>query len=637
MTLISAGFSSCFAGCLCNSLGETIPMKFNAKTIVIGVLGVSAFLLGILGFLKANPGYSVATAMLASLQLFALNSGTVDSPVPWTLEIARWAAVIFSGSAAFGLLRNVSRDFVVRSGLILGRLPFWQLKEPQLCVVVGLGRKGISLMDDLKSAKAGRYRLLGVEISPDQVAIAREKGFDVLQADGTAEETLKLLPWRQIRWIVFLMGRDEFNLAGALSAIRLRRDGKAGIALHIPSLELRNLIYRQNALSSGSVRMFNFHERLARQVLLRYPVEALEIIPSQPGNPLLGLQGVAVAQEQVPCVFLRPSPEFTPALIYLLARGAHFPMTARRQWKRIRVVIADVDAERTREQLCRLYPALARTGESALIDLETLVPVAGESAPQAIACRIRALPQETPVTVFLDIHDPKKSLVEALALLDAMRVDGSKEQPSGIKEYPGFRCLFDFSEEASIREFIQINPHLQRHLLPVPSISDCCGASALFDHEDRMDAIARRIHEFWSERSRKTNPAEPVIAWSDLSHEMQESNRAVADHFGVLLRHLGKSQRDVGFPDWIQPAELEILAECEHRRWSAQKLMDGWVADPSLGEDKIKEEKRHGCIDRPYDTLSVKMKNNDRNNVLLIHEIFRLPANSDADTSSRRE
>jgi len=623
---LAARFWNYPACCTQDGLGarcELLPgqqMKLNRNQLLLALLAPVAFTLGTWGFLQAEEKYTLGTAMLAAVQLFTLNSGLVDGPIPWPLECGRWLALLFSGSALLSLFRRLAGDFFLRTSLFLQRTPVGLFYRRRLCVVVGLGRKGMSLLDDLRAPGRERYRVLAIDVNAERVAMARSRGVDGLVMDGTVEENLRLLPWGRMQWLVLLMGGNEPNLTAALSALRVRGGEAAGIAVQVPSLSLRNLIHRQNALKVRGVHLFNYHERLARQTLLKYPMEALRL-QSPRGielgwhEPFLGVQGVDTAQEQVPHVFLRPSGEFTQALVCLLARSAHYPLTARRRWTRIRVVVVDAESEQERATLQRLHPALRRSGEGALLDLETLVPAPGESPAQAIAGRVRALPAGTPATVFLDIHHPAKALIEALTLLDELGITGTTAA-GAAPVAADLRCIFDFAEEPGIQDFIRAHASFGHHLLPLPSLTDCCGAATLFDAEERLDGLARSVHAQYDPQGK--NP------WDQLTHELQESNRAAADHIGLVLRHLGKSRPELLDPnlDWGS-LDLDALAECEHRRWAAQKLMDGWVPDPSLGEDQDKKRKRHGCLDRIYESLSEAMKERDRANVRHIPVLLR--------------
>ena len=590
-------------------------MSSYRKRVLLGVAFVGTLLLGTKGFLTANPGYTFGTAFLAAFQLFALNSGVVEGPVPWTLEWARWIAFALSGAAALGIARELAADSIVRGRLFFERaLPSW-VPLRRRCVIVGLGRKGIGLITDLKAYPASELRVLAIDNDPERVAIARGMGVDTLVADGTSEEMLRLLPWQRISWMTLLMRGDEPNVTAALEGVRQRGDADTQLAVHVPTLQLRNLLARQNALKVRGVRLFNYYERLARRTLLAYPVE-IGAIPREAHAPdlLLGLQAGAPALEQVPHVFIRPSRDFTPALVAALARGAHFPSTAQSPWTRIRVILVGEDAGAQRESIRALHPALRREGEFALIEFDTLIPAPGQAAAEAIAERIVALPIGTPSTVFLDVHEPGVALLEALAVLDKLGVTASKAR----EEFAGtVRCVFDYAEDASIVAFLAAHPALERYMYPLPSLADCCGGRVLFNAEDQLDALARHIHAHYDRTGKDP--------WDTLSLEMQDSNRAAADHVAIVLRWLRERGRDVTAPNFTwDSAELDTLAECEHRRWAAQKLMAGWEPDPTLGEEQDKARKRHGCLDRRYDELSEAMKERDRDNVRAIPELLEL-------------
>ena len=599
-------------------------MKRPPLSVCLTLLAGFAFVSGTLGFLEANPGYSFRTAMLAAVQLFAFNSGVIEGPVPWKLEFARWAAVVSSGVFIGSVLRSL-RGGIQRMSLRIQRSTLGGLWNRPLHVVVGLGQKGLHLAEDLHR---NGIAVFAVDRDETRVELARGKGIPAIVADGTLSETHRLLPWHRVERMVLLMGGDEANLMGTLvarqvSASRRVRGPSIGprFHVHLPTLALRNLLYRQDAFPGDEVRLFNYHERLARRILLRYPVEALSC-DSDPTlhtgfvDPELGLQGVSIAEEQAPQIYLRPSPDFTAPLISLLAREAHFPVNAGRRWRRTRVFVVDAEAGRHCIALQEMYPALKRVGDQALIDLEPLIPAVGESPAQLVGRRVRGIAPGTPITVILDVHDPGKALAEALTLLDEAQVPspGADSVSRGKHAMPALRCLFDFADEPAIRGLVESNPCFRHYIRPVPSFSECCGCGNLYD--DSMDRLARIVHENYDRKGEQP--------WAGLSLELQESNRAAAAHIGLVLRALGRSRGEVladGF-DW-SPVGLESLAEAEHRRWSAQKLMDGWCPEPSLGEGQDRGRKLHGCLDRPYDRLSEGMKERDRDNVRQIPALLR--------------
>lgn len=589
-------------------------MTSSRKLLAFGLIGLLTFAIGTVGIQEAKPEYSIWSAMFAAIQLFRLESVPIDGPVPWALELARWVAMVLALTALLTVAARVAADTLVQVRLIIEQLVPGRFGFRERCVVVGLGRKGLSLVEDIQSRKHRRYRILGIDQDPDRIESARRLGIDVLLADATELGTLQRLTWRRTAWVVLLMGNDDANLTTALSIAQLRRNEETKVAVHVGDLKLRGLLDRQDVLKTRGFRLFNYYERAARRALLAYPVEALDLrdTPNHT-NLLLGRQKVSIARAQVPHVYVRSSGHFVTALVASLARSGHIPHLPPRPWTRIKVTLVGSESEAQRARVEELYPVLRRAGSQALIDLDVIQPMQGASATQVLAAAILAQPTGTPTTVFLDVNDSRMALIEALALLDGIGIAVSDEP---MRPGIDLRCIFDFADVPAVADFIKAHPGLRRHLFPLPSLVECCGDRALFEADDRIDDLARVIHAHYDRAE--------AMPWDSLTLELQDSNRAAADHVGVVLRALGDVNRDPTTPDFQWEAdEIEALAECEHRRWSAQKLMAGWQPDHSLGESQNAQSRRHGCLDRSYRQLSEAMKERDRDNVRLIPVLLR--------------
>src|SRR4028118_475518 len=88
----------------------------------LGALTAVAVVLGTIGFERLPQGgsWSLADSLYRSLQLFVLESGSVNPPVPWQLEIARMLAPALTVAAAVLALLAPVRDPLRRAPL---RLP----------------------------------------------------------------------------------------------------------------------------------------------------------------------------------------------------------------------------------------------------------------------------------------------------------------------------------------------------------------------------------------------------------------------------------------------------------------------------------------------------------------------------------
>ena len=134
------------------------------------------------------------------------------------------------------------------------------------------------------------------------------------------------------------------------------------------------------------------------------------------------------------------------------------------------------------------------------------------------------------------------------------------------------------------------------------------GCSADIVLRGRLDDIARSIHESYLQgqlkagRMQGETPA--LVPWEDLPDGLRQANRAQADHIAIKRRTLEVSKSE---------ATVESLAEAEHRRWTAEKIVAGWRHAPTRDDGK----RLHPSI-RPYSELSVAEKNKDRDTVVAV-------------------
>jgi hypothetical protein len=72
--------------------------------------------------------------------------------------------------------------------------------------------------------------------------------------------------------------------------------------------------------------------------------------------------------------------------------------------------------------------------------------------------------------------------------------------------------------------------------------------------------------------------------WEQLSHDLRESNRQVADHLSVKLRAIGcersRQLKDSVVVTEFSDGEIKSLAKMEHRRWCADRYLAGWTYGP---------------------------------------------------------
>lgn len=108
--------------------------------------------------------------------------------------------------------------------------------------------------------------------------------------------------------------------------------------------------------------------------------------------------------------------------------------------------------------------------------------------------------------------------------------------------------------------------------------------------EDRIEVLARAIHAGYRRHQREdgatpgTNAAD--VPWDQLAEAYRESNRNHATDITRKLAAVGCVAELMESSSGAQslfaflPAEVELLAEMEHERWSRERVGQGWTPGP---------------------------------------------------------
>ena len=116
-----------------------------------------------------------------------------------------------------------------------------------------------------------------------------------------------------------------------------------------------------------------------------------------------------------------------------------------------------------------------------------------------------------------------------------------------------------------------------------------------------IERLAPLIHENYCHRTRKKalkNNAElALLRWEELSKSIQQSTRSQAAFAVENLREEGYEVRPLASGESCTPPtfaveEVERMAEREHGRFNAERIMDGWHYQPG-DKDTVKKT-------RPY-------------------------------------
>jgi hypothetical protein len=96
--------------------------------------------------------------------------------------------------------------------------------------------------------------------------------------------------------------------------------------------------------------------------------------------------------------------------------------------------------------------------------------------------------------------------------------------------------------------------------------------------------MARALHEAYRYSDSDQQTVQSMKKWDELQPELKNSNFQAVDHILQKLNELGYRINVVSGGNIndikesrFTPEEVEVIAEMEHARWLAERLLKGWV------------------------------------------------------------
>lgn len=219
------------------------------------VLGLVALVVGAFGFHQVSSETSFTTCLYQAAQLFALNSGAIQGPVPWMLEAARWLAPIATFGAIMIAIQNLFQSFftTIKVNFFRGHT-----------IICGAGERGFSIATRMHR-KGDKVVVIDAKKDNPNLSHLSFMGIPFFVGDGLDEAVLARAGKIHAERIIGISGSDETNLkiAGNLAG---RFRGEILIAVEKP--ELRTLFRDQIGFGRDkkSVRVLGFHFRAAKKL-----------------------------------------------------------------------------------------------------------------------------------------------------------------------------------------------------------------------------------------------------------------------------------------------------------------------------------------------------------------------------------
>jgi hypothetical protein len=552
-------------------------MNANSWPLLLTLTTLVALAAGTLGFHLLDPGpgwQGWTTAFYKAVQLFSLNSGVVEGkPTPALIEISRWLALGSLVGAIWATVRALLGN--LRSSLQL------TVMNGHL-IVCGAGKRGAFIA---KAEKKRGTRVVVIESDENNAAVGelRKEGVLIVSGNALDATVLQRAGIGRAGRLVAMTGSDEKNLR---LCTEVHNDLKSKCTPGSDEKNLRLCTEVHNDLNSECTPGSDEKKLRLRMVA--------------------GIESWALRsyyRDRLPSIISLESYLSRAARHLMCDLGKLAAADAKMRARGVRILI-----EGSGEALQEMVRA-AGTLLQVSADKQPVIHVASalDADKDSFTKRFPA------VDLAVEIHWHEEG--------------GNEVFPEGESE-PDF-AVFAYSED--LQSFEAADQFSTRHdLAPdrifacfhgeelLPQKTDQVGGKPPFEGldllshglvtknplESPLEEAAQKCHEEYCRREREAGNLNPK-AWKDLPEGLKESNRLAAMH-NEIKKRAWESRGEVS-----EKAMLDHLAQCEHRRWMAEKVMDGY----RFGERKDDIKRTHNLL-KPFEKLEESVQTID-------YDIFR--------------
>ncbi|MEO6013138.1 MAG: RyR domain-containing protein [Devosia sp.] len=556
----------------------------NPLPLIIAVLAIAAVTLVVAGRLVDAGQYKGWQDPLYSVLLaFTVDGTFLGAQNPITLLGAFAAALVFY-LALLGSLWVVFRR----------RLIAWRASRSSGHIAI--------IGDDLDAEELAEALAAKTAIVLLSNRELRARGILSIEAGDSVSDLIAAGNLHRARTIVIMRGDDRENAALA-TAIAAGGQGKEeseprpAIWCRIHDRLIADRISAAEP-GAGRILVFDQAQMMAREIFARHPAHAIAERMAAPRVHLLvagfGGLGQAVAEE---------------AIFSGLAHGLRQPM----------VTILDRDAATAELFYRATRPALHTAADFAFIGAELItLPNAPMLTAHALA-ELATRDDISPVTaIAICLGSDADNVRIALALPDIRRREGRYFAPAFMRlRDPDAAGIVLTPRNANV-----VDPNAG--VIPLERPTRLM-ASDILDAAHR-DAAARQLHHSYSQRAARSSGASSD--WNRLAETYRRANRRSADHIAAKLFSIGLvSEHDAHAPLTVRSADraafiepllsgpsdaIERLAALEHRRWTADRAIDGWSFAPTRDDDR----KHHPLLETgDYSKLPPSEQEKDRQQI----------------------
>lgn len=515
-------------------------------------------LLGMYGFnddaIVTNTHLSLLDLLYRSLQLFTLETGSITSPIHFTLEIARWLAPLITFSAAIKGILSLVQD--------KGKSLLQLRKIKKHAIICGLGNKGFYLAKELLE---NSFKVVVIDDNAENhhLSYLINKGAISLIGNALDSELLQQARIQTASYLFTTTNKDASNISIIYEANKLVNSNKNKDDINIncyadvADFSTKELFYNQPLFSESkkhfNAQVFNLYDRGARLLFEIYAPDSFNAIFKK--------------EDHAASILIFGSNPLAKSLILHAAHSGHYANE-----KKLHITLINNQAKQNISALSMSYPALDK-----VVDITTATFPVNALKEKNLQKIINTKPNI--------IYICNTSDTDAITFTRRLRY------LMGENPTPIVACLL---QQNMLTKLLIENSEMHNsgiHFFPL--IDKTCNTRQIVD--EQHDNAAKIIHQMYYDdqialgETPESNSS--LIPWENLSEDIKDSNRGQADHLPIKLRAIGltlEAALNMSEPLNFSPQQIRILARMEHQRWMADKLLDGWQATTGKKDPQLK-------------------------------------------------
>ncbi len=548
------------------------------RWLVLAVIAAFLFVLGFIGWIEF---FDIAGKSVSIFSLFQLTFGLfiretffpgfadilnlADYRIPLFLDIARivapWITLSVFITLVLSLLRNLTTVLAIR------------LFYRNHIVVISDDVNSNYLLNCVRLDFLDSKIVLLKDTKVQDFSCRRFEDIPVISGNIEDPSILKITAINRAKHIVIATNDDSVNvrLLRSIEHTLSRKRKKKNIEIWLQIEDFKSFEtfkgYKGEDPSLGTdVHIFSVFQRIAADTVDRFSPDRYDTTGgSQREIAVLGLDTLG------------------QWLVLEAAQMYHFA-----NMKKLRVTIIDSEIENKVKSLLRICPLLKKVIEINPVELLDFLQMDSPESFSGVSTCFIAWPKVEEMEYIS--RKMRQLFFNSRELLDSPAIV--------LVDISSCLCSEIMKESLETLEAIGV------------TVSRPAGIS--IKNEEECDCLAMQIHNIYSNLSQK----ELELEWSNMNDYFKDENRYAARHLPIKLRSLGLEavptddpREAVDFKEILERSE-QLLAQLEHNRWLARKLVNGYIHGKKL-ERKLRDRLKIHVDIRPWEELSEKDREKD--------------------------